>query len=540
MLTWQLYEFYGIAPRLRRKQLPKNHATVAHDVDLTHGTLKPFREPLKVSNKTGNVRLHATGCDIFTWDECVTVAEWLPDCPRMFITGRNDYPETMTWEGNDITYRRMGVPRPLTPPTVSAPRKDTEYSREVAYVVTYVNSFGEESAPSLPSEDLVIEDKDPVNILLDYNPPLEYDVKSIRIYRRETGFRTGAEKTQELTTNWFLVDELPIGTGSYIDTVGMMELDYGLSTKDVREPPANLSNITLIEQSALLVGSVGNKLYFSKHLQPHNFPLSDEMTLDDNIVALGSLGNTLFVATDGHPYKLVADMGCDERDCREIVRFQEPMPMIACHTGRGAVMTPFGMMYVSTDGIVLLPDGGPARVITTDVLSADDWRKLSPHTMRLAWHKGALFIVSENITMMYWYDSNTYGDTKHKRLVTLSDAPIDLLQTRQGELLMMTVNGVYQWNAGNKWRPYKWVSEFIDSGFYYDITRIRANVDNHHVTVTVESDRANISRLFPVGDTVIPFSRHGRRKEFQLRVEGTGEVLELAIGVWQIDMATRG
>ena len=66
MLTWQLYEFYGIAPRLRRKQLPKNYATVAHDVDLTHGTLKPFREPLKVSNKAGNVRLHAIGCDIFT------------------------------------------------------------------------------------------------------------------------------------------------------------------------------------------------------------------------------------------------------------------------------------------------------------------------------------------------------------------------------------------------------------------------------------------------------------------------------------------
>ena len=56
MLSWQLFEFFGIVPRLRRKQLPRNHATVAHDVDLTHGTLKAFREPLKISDKTARTK----------------------------------------------------------------------------------------------------------------------------------------------------------------------------------------------------------------------------------------------------------------------------------------------------------------------------------------------------------------------------------------------------------------------------------------------------------------------------------------------------
>ena len=539
MLSWQLFEFFGIAPRFRRKQLPKNYSIVAHDVDLTHGTLRPFHEPLKISDKTGASKVYAVGCDIFTWDECVSVAEWLPDCPRLFVTGRVDYPETATIDNGKLTYRRLGVLRPPTPPSVTATDVNSETSRNVAYVATFVNNFGEESGPSLPSSEVIIEDGQPVNVSVQYYPPLEYDIEKVRVYRRETGYRTGSEKIQEGLTGWFLVAELDVGDTDFVDDMRMLELNYGLSTLETREPPADLKNITAIDQSALLVGSSRNKLVFSKHMQPHNFPISDEMTLDDNIVALGSLGNSLFVATDGHPYRLIADAGCSDRDCREIVRYDEPMPMIACHTGKGSVVTPYGFIYVSADGLVLLPENGNARVITTDVLSADDWRLLEPHTMRLEYHKGAVFIISDRVSFMYWLDNNTYSDSKNKRLITISDRPIDMVETRQGELLFMTEDGIYQWNAGIRYRPYRWVSEFIDTGYYFDITRVRALVDRTAVRITTESDRGTVERFFPPGDTLIPYKRHGRRKEFQLRVEGTGEVLELAIGVHQIDMSTR-
>lgn len=540
MINWQLFEFFGIVPRLKGNLLPRNHATIAYNVDLTHGTLKPFREPLKISNKVGGARLYAFDCNLFVWDKCVSVAEWLPDCPRLFITGRANYPETATIEEGKLVYRRMGVPRPTSAPTIIGGGEPSETSRETAYVVTFVNRFGEEGAPSLPSRDVILEDGQLVKLLFSYNPPLEYDVTHLRIYRRETGFRTGGEKTQELATEWFNIAELPISQTKYNDTVKMIELNYGLVTKDVRPPPEDFKNITLVPSTALLVGSSKNKLLFSKHLQPHNFPLSDEMTLDDNIVALGALGNTLFVATDGYPYKLIADMGCDNRDCRDIVRYEEPHPMIACHTGKGSVITPFGFVYVTADGLVLLPEQGPPKVITTDVLSADDWRLLEPQSMRLAWHKGALFIVSEKVTFMYWFDTSTYGDTKNKRLVTLSDTPVDMVQTRQGELLLMTGDGIYQWNASNKIRPYKWASEFIDSGHYFAITRVRAKVQGAGVKISTISDRGVVERIFPVGSTIIPFRRHGRRKEFNIVIEGIGEVLEIGIGVSKIDMSARG
>lgn len=541
MLDFSLYEFFGIIPRLRGKQLPKSYATVARDVDLTHGILQPFREPLKVSNKTAASRLVSWGCDLFTFDECVSVAEWLPDCPRLYVTGRAAYPEVATLKNGALSYRRLGVPRPQTPPNVTAVAApaESEKARSVAYVVTFVNELGEESAPSLPSRDITIEDGQLVSITFDYAPPIEYGVVSVRVYRRDTGFRVGAEKEQTLATHWYLVAEVSIDEVRMYDSKLIKDVGYGLTTLEVREPPANLGNITAIKETAMLVGSSGNKLLFSENLQPFNFPVAQEMTLDDNIVALGSQGNTIFVATDGHPYRLVADAGCDKRDCRQIVKYDQPMPMINCHVGQGSVVTPFGMVYVSADGLVLLSESDSPVVITSDVMSADDWRKLQPHTMRLAYHKGALFVVSDAISFIYWVDSNTYKDTKHKRLVTISDLPIDMTETRQGELLLMTDAGVFQWNASDALRPYLWVSEDIDANFLYAITRIRLNVLNGAVDCAIESKWGDMVRRFVVGDTTIPFGRLGRHKNFNLRIEGTGEVSELEIGVSKLDMGGR-
>lgn len=541
MLDFSLYEFFGIVPRLRGKQLPPSYATVARDIDLTHGVLQPFREPLKVSDKTAGSRLVSYGCDIFTFDECVDVAEWLPDCPRLYITGRVDYPEVATVDKGRLSYRRLGVPRPPAPPLVSATPapEDSDKARAVAYVTTFVNSFGEESAPSLPSTDVVIDDGQSVSVTFEYGPSIEYDVKAIRVYRRDTGFRIGAEKEQTLATHWYLIGETPIDSIQITDTTLVKEVGYGLTSLEVREPPANLKNITSIRDTAMLVGSSGNKLLFSENLQPYNFPIAQEMTLDDNIVALGSQGNSIFVATDGYPYRLVADAGCDKRDCRQIVKYDQPMPMINCHIGQGSVVTPFGMVYVSADGLVLLSDNDSPSVITSDTLSADDWRKLAPHTMRLAYHKGALFIVSDVASFIFWVDSSTYKDTKHKRLVTISDTPIDMVGTRQGELLLMTTEGVFQWNAGEKLRPYLWVSEDIDANFLYAITRIRLNVLSAGVECALESKHGEVSRRFATGDTIIPFTRLGRHKNFNIRIEGIGEVTELEVGVSKLDMGGR-
>lgn len=539
MIDWSLYEFRGIVPRLQGRQLPKTYATVAHDVDLTHGTLKPFRDTKKVSEKSGGVRIHSYGCDIFMFTKCVSVAEWIPDCPRLFITGRVGYPETAEVVDGDLVYRRLGVPRPSTPPNTSNHDVDTDKSRAVSYVTTFVNNFGDEGPPSLPSQEISIEDGQSVAVTFYYTPDFEYDIKKIRLYRRESGFRTGSEKESTPNTNWYLVAEVPVTTGSLIDGKQIEEVGYPLSTTEVREPPENLRNITIATETAVLVGSLANKLLFSKNLQSHNWQVSQEMTLDDNIVAIESYGDSIFVATDGYPYRVDATTACDDRSCRSVVKYDAPMPMIACHTGRGSVATPLGMVYVSADGLVLLSTGSTPKVISTDHFSADDWRMLEPHTMRLAYHKGALFVVSDTISFILWLDRATYSDAEHKNLVTFSDVPTDMVQTRQGELLLLMADGVYQWAAADAYRAYKWVSEPIQSGFLLALTRIRAKVLTNNVKVTLESPWGEVSRWYSPQSGTIPYARLARHHEHFIRAEGTGELTELVAGVSGYDIGTK-
>lgn len=541
MLAWNNFDFAGIVPRLRSKQLPKGYATVAHNVDLSHGSIKAFLEPRHIKDApTDAVKLYAWGCDLLTWDKCVDVAEWLPDCPRLYVTGNADYPQTATMENGQLVYRRLGVLAPPSPPVAAATSVHNDKSRSVAYITTFVNSFGEESGPSIPSNDVVVEDGQRVEVSFRYNPPIEYDIRKVRIYRRETGFNTGLEKEQQLQTHWFFLTELDVQAREFTDTTSIIDLGWAFDGIDTREPPANLANITAIPQTAILAGSVANKLLFSRNLQPHNWELSQEMTLDDNVVSMGAVGNSLFVATDGHPYRVQADVGCDRRECRQVFRFAQSFPIISCHTGRGAITTPFGFVYATTEGVVLLTEGANPQIITSEVLSQDDWRKLAPHTARFAYYKGALFVVTEKISFILWIDSNTYADSKNKKMTTISDEPIDMTVTRQGELLLLHQNGIIvQWNAGAKLRPYRWVSADIDTGFMFDLTRLRAKVLNADTQISLISDRATITRRFVTGDTIIPFGRHGRVRQFNIEAVGTGEITEIVTGLSEVDMGTK-
>lgn len=543
MLAWENFQFSGIIPSRRKKLLPKGYATIAHDVDLSHASLKSFLEPrfIKQAEETATY-LYSWGCDLLTWDKCVSVAEWIPDCPRLFITGNADYPQVITKEGDDLVYRRLGVLAPPTPPiaqfsTAHGEEKDTD--RSVAYMITFVNNFGEEGGASPPSNDVVIRDGEAVNLTFRYNPPFEYDIKKLRIYRRETGFRTGLEKEQTMDTYWFFLTELPIGTREWTDTMSITDIGWAYEHIDTREPPANLENITALTETAILAGSVRNKVLFSHNLEPHNWELSQELTLDDNVVAMGSLGSWLYVATDGYPYRIQADNGCDKMECRQVNKYLQPFPMINCHTGHGAVITPMGFIYATTDGLVLLSENN-STIITNDLFSQDDWRMLAPHTARLAYYKGALYCVTDKISFILWLDTNTYADTKYKKLTTISDKPIDMVVNRQGELLLLQNDRkIEQWNAGDRLRPYKWQSSSIDLGFLFDLTRLRALVLNDYTTISIISRRTKISRRFPTGDWIIPFGRQGKQREFYIEAEGIGEISEICAGLSEIDMSAR-
>ena len=533
--------FRGISPRTPPHMLPDGMAVMALDVNLQHGTLKPWREPLAIEQlPETTMTVEAYGCCNFAWDTCVSVARWIPDCPRLYITGRMPYPEVavIDWKTCSLDYARLGVPMPLTTPLVSyitVPDKSIETSLRT-YMFTYVNWLNEEGAPSYPSSELAVNDGQAVTVSGWAAQPEEYRIQKVRIYRRATGFRTGLEKEQDVATDFLFLDEVGISTGSYLDTKKDMQLGWAISTRECREPPAGLRGITAVDGTAVLCGYVGNRLYFTKNHQPWNWPLELELTLDDNIVHLAQDDGALFASTTGRPYNIEGTPDCGDRPCRPVTKADYPFPDIGCGYAHAAIVTPFGMVYASADGLVLVSRSSPPTILTESVLAADDWAMLRPDTVRLAYYKGYIICVTDVVSFMLLIDGNTYSSAAQvAAMSTISDTPIDMVLSDSGELLFLYDTGVLsQWNAGSTLRPYKWVSAPFISGSHNWFPVACVYVDGTTTYSIIGENGAVFTRIIT---SKKPFRtrRLLRNRSHNIEFSGTGEVTYFRVGATEVD-----
>lgn len=536
-------QFRGITPRIPELYLGVNSATVAHDINLKHGTLKPWMEPKKLDNVGANsLTIAEYGCCFLSWENCVSVAKWKSTCPRIYVTGRVDYPEVgvLNTDTCEVEYARLGLPMPDITPVVSyitTPDKSIETSAR-NYIYTYVNWLGEESAPSYASSMIVVNDGQAVTVSGWVAPPSEYRVERVRVYRLVTGFRTGAEKEQEPTSNYLFVDEIPIEQKHLVDTTKDEGLGYAISTREVREPPADLQGIVAVDNTNVLAGFAGNKVYFSQNHQPWNWSLELEITLDDNIVHMVQEDGELYVSTTGRPYTIDGTPDCGDRQCRPVVRSDYPFPDIACGYPHSAIATPFGMVYASTDGLVLLSKTKPPTIITDGVMAVDDWRKCRPETTRLAYYAGYVFCVTDAVSFIMLLDGGTYSaDSDYAFMSTISDTPVDMVLSDSGELLMLMDNGdLMQWNSGNKLRPYKWVSAPIQYGSRGWFTSARIRLQGS-VNFTVVSERGNSFERMVTEDKKFRLPRFGASRDYKVIVEGTGEVFSVLLGPSTVEQA---
>lgn len=164
MAELKLTRFTGVVPRLHKRNLPDNSCVRALDVDLSNGTLKPFRTNRKVSDKFGNY-IFADNCCYIASDNCQASVDIIEDeCSIVVASGIKPYPvqnlKSQACEGNWV---RLGFPETTKPSAECLdfkplPHKVGDHydlAREVRqYFYTLVTCLGEGSAcqESLPSE----------------------------------------------------------------------------------------------------------------------------------------------------------------------------------------------------------------------------------------------------------------------------------------------------------------------------------------------------------------------------------------------------
>lgn len=471
MVAVRLSNFGGMIPIRDNRTLPDTAATHAVNVRMnTGGTLRGI-------NSTGLIKsLTSTTRSVFRIptapNQTLANSFWMqftdPDTSVVRTPLVNDQFKRIYWasptEGmkfntesrilaGNVGYN-VGVPPPVSSPNIevisTSGARDEEGNLTGpqvtrAYVYTYINEFGEESPPSPTIEGTGRSDQQ--WLIKDIaNPPIVAGQPAItqkRLYRTITS-STGV-------TTFFKVIDMPVGLTNHLDTVS----DAGLASTQLESetwegPPAGLQGL-LAMPNGIMVGWIGNTLYFSENYRPHAWPSIYRVTVEYPIVGLGVFGNTCVVCTTGHPATVTGTKSAS-------MSLTVSGAALPCVSRASIVSIPEGVAYASESGLVLI---GPTGIheITRDIISREQWSvTYQPSRWRAIFANGVYTAFHGSAG-----DPDAHSISREQGLVNLA-VPGAVVgagtEMWSGKSWIIMNNGLYEWQKpGAAELAYEWRSK---------------------------------------------------------------------------------
>lgn len=551
--------FKGMSPRVDSHLLDGDYAELALDVNLWHGTVKPFREKkLCHTIKATTKSVFYDDCCWKEFDKCVDFVRMNTTCGRQVVTGLYNYPATSCSDDCNPRWIRLGVPSPGSPlnaevlDAVKAPSAcyaenlidSIDYNRvSRSYVYTYVNSCCDEGPPSYPTNDIDVDDGGRV-LLTGFNvPSKEYDIKTIRIYRLASGFdqtNTNIENVmieeRNALSEFFLVAEIDVNQTSFVDNLRDYELGYALETQEFSPPPANLQGVITVDGTQLAGFYDGNKVRFSMPNYPHVWHEADELTLPDTIKAIVEFNSNVIALTCNAVYMIEPIKDCKTVGCRQVHKTKEGYPLESCCGGHGYTMTPKGVVYVSAEGLILT-DGVQVQNITSPFFAPDDWKALLPDRMSVTYHRDSIYFFSEHAAYVLQFPVSL-SQWNNSVLSQLSDRPLWAFSAAE-ELFLVEKTGIYRWNMGDTYRPYTWrgKKEIAPGQVNFAGAKV-SRYNNGNVTFKLIGDGYPIKEYSPVQTEKFRLPSGRRDVEFQVELSGTAEVYQVEVSTSYRELGT--
>ena len=174
------------------------------------------------------------------------------------------------------------------------------------------------------------------------------------------------------------------GSYSFVDDFNYRSLLNILSSNEYDPPPDTLQGITVI-QNNIMVGFVGNDIYFSEPNRFHAWPEKYKISLEYNVIGITALGSDLLVMTDGYPYAI---SGSDPA----IMTTSRYSTIYPCLSKRSIVQTDVGVLYATHEGLATASFTGGVQIATVAAHSPDTWNTvLNPATITAAFHDSMYF-----------------------------------------------------------------------------------------------------------------------------------------------------
>lgn len=174
------------------------------------------------------------------------------------------------------------------------------------------------------------------------------------------------------------------GVYSFTDDFSFRSLLNALRSNTYAPPPEDLQGM-IVMQNNILVGFVGNELYFTEPGVYHAWPERYIRTVDSPVVGLATYSGNLLVLTENFPYVI---SGSDPAVLTQ-TRLSSQYP---CLSSRSIVETSFGVVYATHDGLAVYSTSLGTQLLTRLVHSSDTWNAdLDPSTIVAATYKDTYF-----------------------------------------------------------------------------------------------------------------------------------------------------
>ncbi len=475
----RITQFSGLAPKIADKSLPQNRGVIAENMDIYGGHLRPIRLPRDTGQHllttcgalfTGTpVTVHHAGSVYVAWDKKVfTAVDWtekLGPTTFLFVENGKLYRQSAERLLAGRCPIEVGIKRPegetITTsvesqagceetkiPLLCVPDNDCDNVEHppvpVAYLFTYVNGCGEESAHSKPSEvqDIKWGDAVLINVTADNVP--ENAVKR-RWYRAVTD--------NEGVARWLKIAETPIAQTQFYDMNCPCDFSCELMTENHDAPPDCLEGVAAIGDNMTIVWS-NRHFWVSEENFPHAYNLVNEYKLRFHILGMyettprieGEVHYTLLVITNGLHYTLSADKPSS-------VGISEIQQRYKCTNPDGVGIAEGEVIYPCEQGICSLSMQGET-LLTGAIMTENEWAKFRPQEVKLAYYDDRIFGFHKDggFIMQVGNDGRRDADfVTHKLKVDI------VFNDETSPFLLFKGNKIYEWGKGDK-AFYDWKS----------------------------------------------------------------------------------
>jgi hypothetical protein len=269
-------------------------------------------------------------------------------------------------------------------------------------------------------------------------------------------------------------------TYDFTDDFESRDLLSVLGTDEFDPPPEDLQGLTAI-QNNILVGFVGNTLFFSEPGSPHAWPESYSVNLEHNIVGIAAINGSALVTTESYPFFV---SGSDPANGMSTQRIDANFP---CLNKNSMVTMGYGIVYSTHDGLAVYSPSAGTAIITKLIYNNDTWTTaLDPSTVIAEYYGENYFAAHSTGAFIFEQDAKSGGffvDADYTFTASYYD-PID------GVVYYVSgANGdIYQWDDLDQPAvAIEWKSKVITTKDMINVGAARVVADYATVTTVWDS-----------------------------------------------------